>query len=304
MQTEDDTHLPDEDGVESALKYHDGKPLKAAALCPACREVRPLALFQRYMTPGEAKYRGYDPMAKVLIETEKCKDCRQPKRTKPEEFSPAELQRKAKAGHLPPAIAEQVVADKLRRARGAVRGGLDNRWNDVRMAKWDALISELKVEIDALMQQANYASKKGTHTKVVAYAKGYLKILRAVKADMTLARRNKKRQPQHDRWQEYLTEYERNQIAGMWNDIDFTMRQMGLRPPQAFARAFGDGYDVPKLKVYVPGTPKVSVPGEKMDTSWLAEMTGPIELPQPDPEPPKPQEPRPDPNAYDPELGF
>lgn len=302
MQTPDDTHLPEDEWVENTLKHYDGKPLTAAALCPACRKIKPFKAFQRYMTPGEAKYRGYDPMAKVLIETEKCKDCRQPKRTQPTEFSPAELQRKAQAGHLPAHIANQIAVEKLGRARSAQRNAVEKRWDEERQAKWEALIYEITGEINAVMQQANHAKKKGTHLKVVTYTQTYLKILRRIKADMKLAKRNKKRHAEHGRWQEYVLPYEKNQIAGVWNDIDFTFRQQGMRPPQAFAREFGDGYDVPKLKVYVPPVPKPKAPGEdEMDTSWVQELTGPVELPQPDPEP-TPQPPRP--SGYDPELGF
>lgn len=304
MQTIEDTHLPDDDGVENTANNFNGKPLIAAALCPACRNIKPIKAFQRYLTPGEAKYRGYDPMAKVLIETEKCKDCRQPKRTRPEQFTPAELRRKAAAGHLPAATAEHTAKEKLRRARSAMQHGLDKRWNEERMSKWEALIYEITGEINAVMQQASHARKKSTHGKVLVFTKTYLSILRRIKADMKLAQRNKKKYPEHGRWQDYVLPYEKNQIAGVWNDIDFTFRQLGMRPPQAFAREYGDGYDVPKLKTYVPPSPKAALSGEnKPDTSWIEEITGPVELPQPDLAPAK-EIPSRDPKDIDPELGF
>lgn len=262
--THEDAQLHADDGIENDVKHFNGQALVAAALCPACRQVRPLKFFQRYLTPGEAAYRGYDPLAKVLIETEKCQDCRQPKRTKPDEFSPAELRRKAELGHIPAPLADGVAEGKLRRARNAQRGGAQNRWDVVRAAKWDGLLDELSREISAVMQQCSYAKTKRTHGSVVAYASVYLKILRTLRSSMNIERRSAKRAAEHDRWQEYLTPYERNQIAGVWNGIDFALRQQGMRAPQAFARPVGEDGDaapvtsVPRPKVYVPRPPTPS----------------------------------------------
>ncbi len=278
MHLPTDTHETDDDYVENPAKHYDGVPLVAAALCPGCKSIRPMKMFQRYMTPGEAKYRGYDPMAKVLIETEKCSDCRPAKRTDPEDFTPAELRRKAELGHLPATLAEGVAQEKLRRARTAARGAVENRWNEVRMAKWDALIDAVNAELDAVMKQDSYAKRRGGKEKVSTYANTYKGILRTIRAAMKVARRRKKVQPEHDRWQDYLTDYERNQIAAVWNDIDFVFRQQGMRPPGAFAPERGGEIVVPNPKPYenvgAPDAPRK--PSDPYDNSeWDIDLTKP-----------------------------
>lgn len=223
-----------EDFVENAVTHHEGQPLFAAAMCTACRKIKPIKEFRRYLTPAEARYRGYSGNRRIEIESEKCGECRLPRRSKPEEFTTPELMDKAAKGYISPVTANAIAADRQRRATSAMRTGANNRWSAVRIKQWDALIEAIDEELHAVRQQAKYARAK-RRPEVITFASDYAQILVRVRADFKLARRRTSRSPEHDRWQSYVTPRERNIISALWNDIPFKLREAGMRAPMAFA---------------------------------------------------------------------
>lgn len=227
---------PSEEWYEAVVTEYEGRPLQKTALCPACGSVKPLKDFQRAMTPAEAKYRGYSGQRQVIIETEKCGACRLPRRRKPESFTTAELQRKARAGEIPQLLADNIAQQRTIEARENQRAAVKRRWDKAVVAQWQVLVDDINAELHDVRQQQRYArTKPKTHTKVLAYAKGYCDLLTKLRAELKIALRKGTKKPEHERWQDYLTTYERNIVSALWHDIEFKLRDSGLRPPHAFA---------------------------------------------------------------------
>jgi hypothetical protein len=268
-----------EDFVENEVIQREGRPLFAAAMCTACRKIKPLKEFRRYLTPAEARYRGYSGNRRIEIESEKCGACRLPRRSKPEEFTTPELMDKAAKGYISPVTANAIAADRQRRATSAMRTGANNRWSAVRIKQWDALIDAINAELHDVRQQAKYAREKGDRPKVVTFASDYAKILVRVRADFKLERRRTSRSPEHDRWQSYVTPRERNIIAALWNDIPFKLREAGMRAPMAFSV---DDRTAPKM----PLAPAQTMPQQKEKGTVTSSSEGQTSSAQPDgPEP-------------------
>lgn len=226
----------DDDWYEAVVTEYEGRPLQKMALCPTCSLVKPIKAFQRAMTPAEAKYRGYSGERQVLIETEKCSACRLPRRRKPESFTNAELQRKARAGEIPQLLADTIAKQRAVEAVEAQRAAVRRRWDKAAAAQWQALVDDINEELHAVRQQQRYARTKAkTHGRVLAYTKGYCELLTKLRADLKIALRKGTKKPEHERWQDYFTAYERNIVAALWGDIEFKLRDAGLRPPHMFA---------------------------------------------------------------------
>jgi hypothetical protein len=104
--------------------------------------------------------------------------------------------------------------------------------------------------MDAVMQQQKYArgriDVKGTsremkanwheHNPVLAVCDAYIGILRNLRSSFVISKRKAKHVPEHDRWQDYLTKYERNILIATWEDIQPMARSM-MRKPKAFMSA-------------------------------------------------------------------
>ncbi len=291
MNTDDHTHLPDEDFVESKAIQHEGRPLVSAALCPECKEIKPLKEFQRYLTPAEAHRRGYHAGAKVLIETTKCRACNPAPRHKLEEHTAAELKRLKEQQAVRTVEANAIISTKQRGALSAQRAAQKERWDKVRRQQWGVVMEGLAKEIDDVRQQMNYAERKG-HRRVVLFAEGYTGILKKVLSAMKIDQRNTKRHPPFDRWQEYVSQYDRNIVAVLWNDIEPQQRLAKLRQPQLFHRGFeGEDAVLHIPKPYIPMANKHPTHKDD-DNSWIEELTG-IPLDQQGPPPAPPSEPDP-----------
>ncbi len=222
--------------VEKPLLEWEGKPLKAAAVCPVCKRALLMKKFTRPMTPAEAQYRGYSGMRKIEMVTHKCEDCRAPRRSHPSEFTAAELQYKAQRGEISPVVANAFIKQKREESFQRMAAARQRRKDTRIMAEWDAIIEPLNMEIESLGQQQKYARTKRDRPKVLDYVTGYREILVKMRSELRLERRKATKRPAHEMWQQFLTTYERNIIATLWNDIEFKYRNAGMRPPMAFAQ--------------------------------------------------------------------
>jgi hypothetical protein len=206
--------------------------------CAKCNRVLEASAFRRYLTPAEAKARGYTGNRRVLIETAHCKDCRPRRRTKPEAFTTAELKKKLKRGEIAAPIVKALEKTRTATARARMRSAVVARWDKAKLSQYQALMKEIKAEIIAVTQQRKHARGRAASApmaqSVEVYADTYLAILRRLRADLTLAGRRLAFKVEHERWQEYLTHQEKDAIAAAWGRIN-PNKSASMRPPGAFA---------------------------------------------------------------------
>jgi hypothetical protein len=249
----------------------DSPLLPTHALCPKCQQTKPIDQFKRYLTPAEAKYRGYSGERRVQIETRNCADCRPRRRTKPESFTTAELKKKAKRGEISPVLVQLMEKTRTRKALTAQTAAANKRWDAVRIRQWTVLVEAVNAELIDLRQQRAYAKRRGDRPEVLAYVEGYAEVLMRLRADLKIALRRGNDSPQHKRWQDYLNPAERQTISDFWHAVPFAMRQAGMRPPQAFARADLVGTTM-QQDMYIPAqtpTPNEPKPEKAQpETDW------------------------------------
>ena len=233
---------------EKPAYWYNGRPLKAAKLCPKCAQVKLMPHFRRYLTPAEARSHGYSGEARVEVETASCKVCTPP-RTKPlHRMTDAEIRRKVESGDLriPARVLKEREDDAIKQMNAGTKMSHESR----RSRKWEPFIDALRAEVDAVMQQQKYARTrlaiKGTsremkanwheHNPVLAFCDAYIGILRNLRSSFVISKRKAQQVPEHDRWQDYLTKYERNVLIATWEDIQPMARSM-MRKPKAFMSA-------------------------------------------------------------------
>jgi hypothetical protein len=236
-----------DDFYERAAYWHNGRPLKAAKFCAKCGQVKFLAKFKRYLTPAEARSHGYSGEARVEVETASCNVCT-PKRTKPlSQLTNAEIKRKLAKGDVREFLGTSVLKQRERAAAEALTASGKHSGEIKRVNKWQTLLDAIRLEMEAVWQQQKYArtclAAKGTnkerlenwrhHGRTQAYCDAYLEILKKLRGDFTLSKRKANYAPEHERWQDYLTHYEKNVIRGVWEDIPNYARAM-MRTPKAF----------------------------------------------------------------------
>lgn len=206
--------------------------------CAKCNRVLEASAFRRYLTPAEAKARGYTGNRKVLIETAHCKDCRPRRRTKPESFTTAELKKKLKRGEIQAPLVAAIEKTRTAKAHARMKAAVVARWDKTKMSKYQALLAALREEIHAVTQQRKHARGRAASApmaqSVEVYADTYLGILRRLRADLTIAGRRLDFKVEHERWQEYLTHQEKHTIAAAWGRIN-PNKSASMRPPGAFA---------------------------------------------------------------------
>lgn len=227
--------------------WHNNRPLKAAKFCAKCGQVKLMAKFKRYLTPAEARSHGYSGEARVEVETASCNVCT-PKRTKPlSQLTNAEIKRKLANGDVREFLGVSVLKQREQAASKELSAGGKKSGEIKRIKKWEPLLDAIRLEMEAVWQQQKYArtclAAKGTnkerlenwrhHGRTQAYCDAYLEILKKVRGDFTLSNRKARYAPEHDRWQDYLTHYEKNVIRGVWEDIPNYARAM-MRTPKAF----------------------------------------------------------------------
>ena len=236
-----------DDFYERAAYWYNGRPLKAAKFCAKCGQVKFLAKFKRYLTPAEARSHGYSGEARVEVETASCNVCT-PKRTKPlSQLTNAEIKRKLAKGDVREFLGISVLKQREQAAAKALTASGKHSGEIKRFNKWETLLDAIRREMEAVWQQQKYArtslAAKGTnkerlenwrnHGRTQAYCDAYLEILKRMRGDFTLSKRKASYAPEHERWQDYLTHYEKNVIRGVWEDIPSYARAM-MRAPKAF----------------------------------------------------------------------
>lgn len=232
---------------EREAYWYNGRPLKAAKFCAKCAQVKLMAKFKRYLTPAEARSHGYSGEARVEVETASCNVCT-PKRTKPlSQLTNAQIKRKLAKGDVREFLGISVLKQREQAATNQLAAGGKMSGEVKRIKKWETLLDGIRSEMEAVWQQQKYArtclAAKGTHAerlenwrhhgRTQAYCDAYLEILKKMRGDFTLSKRKARYAPEHERWQEYLTHYEKNIIRGVWEDIPAHARAM-MRTPKAF----------------------------------------------------------------------
>lgn len=253
---------------EKPAYWYNGRPLKAAKLCPKCAQVKFMSHFRRYLTPAEARSHGYSTDARVEVETASCKVCTPP-RTKPlHRMTNAEIRSKVEAGDL--RVSARVLKEREHNAVKEMYAGNKKSHESRRIKKWEPLLNALRAEIEAVMQQQKYArtrlALKGTsremkanwheHNPVLAYCDAYIGIMKKVRGDFVISKRKAASMPEHDRWQDYLTKYERNILNAAWEDIAPLSRSM-MRKPKAFMTA-EEEEETPETPPTVPTTQRTA----------------------------------------------
>jgi hypothetical protein len=198
--------------------------------CPKCRQDKPRSAFKRYLTPAEAKYRGYSGERRVQIETRNCDECRPRRRKNIESFTTAELKKKAKRGEISPVLAALVEKNRTAQALAAQTAAANKRWEQVRLGQWKAYIEEVTKEIRGVMQQRKHARRtcEGNPdpavlkkaAPIIAYCDGYLDILQRLKADLFLTMRRGNLKAPTTAWTDAVTAAEKTQVAALWSAIE------------------------------------------------------------------------------------
>jgi len=225
-----------ENWVERPLTMHEGRPLSPAALCPACRQVRPTHLFRRYLTPSEARAHGYSGHRRVEVETAKCKDCNF-KRGKPlDRLTNVELRKQAQLGDINVFVAETLIKRREQAARREMAAGARKAHEGRIMRLWEALLSQLDAEVQGVYQQQKYArrSKRApeVNAAVIDFCTTYLAVLRKLRSAFYVTKRRAQQKPEHaaSDWHAYITPDERTVAMDAWHAIPYAVREQ-MRPP-------------------------------------------------------------------------
>jgi len=281
---------------EKPAYWYNGRPLKAAKLCPKCAQIKFMRHFRRYLTPAEARSHGYSGEARVEIETASCSVCT-PKRTKPlSQLTNAEIRRKLAKGDVREFLGTSVLKQREQAAAEVLEASGKRSGEIKRANKWQTLLDAIRLEMEAVWQQQKYArtclAAKGTnkerlenwrhHGRTQAYCDAYLEVLKKLRGDFTLSKRKADYAPEHERWQEYLTHYEKNAIRGVWEDIPTYARAM-MRAPKAFdlppEKPEARNGDTPPP---LPGTPSPKRTAGTRPTVNAPEPTQTDDPPEPD----------------------
>jgi hypothetical protein len=161
----------DDYALGEATEY-EGRPLKPAALCPDCKQVKPLSEFKRRITGGEARAWGYANRFRAEIETAKCKSCRAP-RTKPvQRMTAKEMQTRVVNDDLSVFTMQTELARRKEEATAAMKIGAANSYTAKVKKRWEPILEGMTKELATVFQQLKYA-KTQEDAEMVAFFTAY-----------------------------------------------------------------------------------------------------------------------------------
>jgi len=206
------------------------------ALCPSCKQVKPIREFRTMSTNAQAKAWGYNKAIEII--SKNCKPCRKPRKPLAE-LSIKELQNRIASGDLKGgAVGELMLSDKRAVIRGKKREGVQKRWRTVRAQAWTDLLNDSKKEYQRI-RKAKQTTNPDTpqHTFFTAY---HLAIVN-VRAMFTLERKlGKLTADKGKAWFRHIPQQTQNNLHALWLAIPAQHKQL-MKQPEVFKPLLTEG---------------------------------------------------------------
>ena len=220
--------MQSDDEQEYAVKDLGNPKNPSHALCPSCREIKPIKDFRTKSTYIQARSWGCRNC--IDITHEKCVLCRKPPK-KIKELTLKEIRNKVLSGDIKGgaigALAIKNKEDELRRKK---REAVERRWRSVRAKEWQKLLTDSTPEYTRVRKQVSLVPY--TKQELTAFFTLYREALVNVRAMFSLEKRRGDTTPEKDKpWFAYIPTLKREELISAWEAVPFTQRHTLKIPP-------------------------------------------------------------------------
>lgn len=220
---------------ETELSYAE-RPLgdhtrPSHALCTGCKEIKPIKHFKTKSTNAQAIAWGYKKA--IEITSEKCEQCRRPKK-KISELTLKQLHNKIATGDIKGgAYGEMLREDKIAEGRRKKREGVVRRWQEVRHKAWAELLESSDKEYDRArkQKQLNQGNKPNANPELLAFFTAYQTALNVVRSLFTLEKKQGLRTPERGKpWTYYVPKNTKDKLHELWTACPHESRMNMTHP--------------------------------------------------------------------------
>lgn len=211
--------------------YLSDAPGTKAALCVACKQIKPLAEFKRYLSRAQARARGYSGNARVEIESSMCKGC-QPRTKGLGELTTKEIHNRVSFGELHTALANAELEKRKTKATINRKVATKAAWITAKTAPWTEVMAGLRKELASTQQQEKHVKTAWPDLQLTFFLE-YKLLLTQLRERMKFAWKGKGEPPKHMHWENYVDWEERIRIQRLWEAMPHDYRKRARLPALA-----------------------------------------------------------------------